>query len=280
HASLAASRDAAFDEHAFLIDAARAYALVAALRANQQESALTGRVRRDYAAGPPLELWMLAASRWRTASGARGVTAYGFSPDTGRWHAVHQGRASGADPSFEPATVYRSALWGAGALYKLIGRTLHVPEPSLADDGALAATLPQPARAGAVLPGWDRLVEAGAASADFASLKSELGARIGVGLRRFAMPLPALLLPASFGRCAFNELGQTFRWDVADRNGTTLVLELPADDERLAEGLPELARRIRAIVIEAAYRSHGLAMRPVTLFIGVDREGSVVNLGF
>ena len=68
------------------------------------------------------------------------------------------------DPSFDPRAAYRLPLWGAGVASGLIGKALHLAQPLVADDDAIAPTLAQAAVAKANVQSVSALIDSGAAT--------------------------------------------------------------------------------------------------------------------
>lgn len=121
----ASERSIEFESESFLMNAARAYALLEALRSNAADPQLVGAVRRDYQRTDEIEVWPLGVSRWRSKTGARGLTAYVWEPGTGRWLTLTEGRSAGVDTSFDVLQAYSMPVWGAGTLNGL-GHTMLV----------------------------------------------------------------------------------------------------------------------------------------------------------
>ncbi len=279
-AKLATSRDVSFEADVFLKGAARASALLEGLRVTADDIVLTGTIKRDYQPRGALKLWLLGAARWRSLVGARGVTAYGYAPDEHRWFSVSDGRAAGMDPGFSPANAYLGSLWGKGSMQELIGKSVNLAEPSAAADGSLSM------RAGGKAATVGRniaarsLVESPAASTDWAALRAELAKRMGRGLRRRAVPVPALIAPHGFRGFDFNDLEQVYEWEAIDDAGDSLVLSIPGEDHETAQRLKESGRRIKALLVEASLGPHGLRYRPITAVSDRRQAPEFVNVDF
>jgi len=279
-AKLASERSIEFEPGAFLLDAARSYALLKALSASPADPALIGVVRRDYRPSPGIDVWPLAASRWRSRTGARGLTGYVLDPAGGRWLTVLVGRSAGVDTAFETSQAYEMPMWGAGTLRGLMGRRVRLPEPSVAPDGSLSAKPQGDADVS------KRSLEAGdilgcsATHANWQALKSDLAARLGSGVRRRSVPLPALIAPASFGRVGFDDMSQAYHWELYDDVGDSLVLTTPAADHDSALRLWQLGKRIQALVIEARPEKQGLEFRPVSVLLQQRGSLFVHNVDF
>lgn len=277
-ATKAATRDVGFDPADFLAEAARTYALAAAIRSAPGDTALTGAKARDYAEAPALTLWLLGASKWRTAAGARGVTAYGFAPENGRWFSTGVARGAGVDLAFVPEAAYRGALWGAGAMNALIGQKLALPAPRVAADGQIAQSLDQPA---------SRLPEpltadtvAKMAVRDWGALRADLADRMGVGLRRRASPLPALIAPARLSFAAFDEMAQRYEIWAHDAAGDRIRLVAQPRDEDWMCSLKDAISGLVALLVEARAGEEGMVLRPVSLLRAEGASMRVLNLDF
>ena len=277
-AGLAMTRDVGFEADPFLVEAARTFALLEALKGDVANPALTGSLRRDYRARPELNLWMLGASCWRSETGARGLTLYGFCPESKQWHSATAARAAGQDPSFDPRTAYRLPLWSAGPAEKLMGSTIFLPEPLVAADHSIALTLPKPAKATSRLKSASQLGEAGACHTTWADLRRDLRQRIGSGLHRPSQPMPALLAPAKFGGFAFDEFAQTYEWEAIDAVGDKLVLTIPAGADDLALRLRREGRHIRLITVEITPGDERLVIRPMAICSEKANALEVLNL--
>lgn len=278
HASLAAVHDINFDPDRFLAEAARAAALIEALKSDPANPLLTGSLRRDYRPAAAFDLWLIGASSWRSEASARGVTFFGYAPQEKRWHSAAVARAAGQDPTFDPRIAYGLPLWNAGQPAKLMGHALHLPDPLVANDGSIALTLPRPATITTPIGSVRALIEAGAAHPSWTSLRRDLGSRFGGGLKRRAQPAPALLAPAKYGGFAFDELAQVYEWEVIDQSGDRLVLTIPASAELLAQRLRREAPRFRLILAEASVGQVRLVFRPITLIAEKAGTLEVVNL--
>ncbi|MEM7250822.1 MAG: hypothetical protein AAF493_05335, partial [Pseudomonadota bacterium] len=276
----AVERSAEFEPATLLFDAARSYALLEALRTSPPDAALTGSLRRHYQTKGPMQAWPLAVSRWRTATGARGLTTYALNPETNHWHSVLEGRSAGIDTAFTPSGGYEMAMWGVGSPRVLMGRRVRLPAPSLSEDGALASrTNVANELLNAPLTPAD-ITRSSARHQNWRSLRGDLVSRIGTGLRRRAVPLPALISPSKFGRLGFDEMNQCYKWEVIDDEGDGLVLSLPQDNEESALRLWKLGNTIDALVVEARLGERELLIRPVSALFQHRGGLTVHNIDF
>ena len=276
-AALAATRDVAFHPDAFLRDAARAYALTVALRRSPGDAALTGALRRDYAAHDALELHILGATAWRTLAGARGLRVYAYAPALKRWLSAGPARAAGADPSFEPRQAYGGALWAAGSIADSVGRVLRLNAPRISADGQIAAD----GRAEILDPAapFDQRPFENALHRDWLAARADLAERIGGGLRRATRPEPILIAPARFGAIGFDDVAQRYRIEAIDQRGESLPLELGPEDDAAPRRMRAIGRRLKAVLAEATVDGERLRLAPIALLGEGEGRLRVWNLG-
>ena len=279
-AELAADREHLFEAEVFLKDAARTYALVEALKHAPGDPALTGSSSRDYRPSPSCTLWTLGASRWRSAVGARGVSVYCYVPDSRSWLSSSQGRSAGSDPGFDARSLYFSPLFNAIPMRDAMARVLSIEEPRISGDGAVSPVADPPATLVAREIPASTFFSAGAAIDSWRTLRSDLEAQFGNGLRRRHVPLPLAILPRAFRGLAFDELEQRCIVEVLDRDDQVLSLTFTAEDADTAKQLYERRGQFTAIVVEARLAGTELLIRPVSL-LG-DNRGvlTVHNLDF
>jgi hypothetical protein len=278
-ADQATRHDFSFEPDAFLRAAAQTFALIEALKQGSDDPALTGVVKRNYAPAEPMDIWVLAASRWRSTGSARGVGTYCYSASRRRWYVVSQGRAAGTDRSFDVRSCYRLALWSAASQPDLMGTALHLEKPSIADDTWLSPHSEAPAVPRSARITVAQLIESGAAADHWRALRDDLANRLGNGLRRGAFPIPAVIVPKKFGAFAFRELEQTYEWEAVDQRDDQLILSIPASDDETASQLFEHRARIRGLVTEVACRGDRLNVLPIAVLEGGSRL-EVRNLDF
>jgi len=279
-ARLAKSRDINFEPEQYLREVAQTLALVIALKFNPNDSALTGVLKRDYQIVDRFELWLLGVCRWTTGIGARGLTAYGFAPGDKKWYSTTDARSAGMDPGFDPSTIYQNPLWGAGSLQKLIGQALDLVQPRVSSDDQIAKLQHQNAELLPSAPNLKSLNAAGALCSDWVTLKEELASRQGVGLRRSAAPLPALLQVSGFGELVFDDFEQVYEWPLLDINGEVVRLRLPGNDAELAQSLKNRQKKIRAVLIEARYGIDSLVFEPISIMFDEKTHLNISNLHF
>jgi hypothetical protein len=277
-ARLAEKRDIGFEPEAFLAEAARTRALIEALKTGSDDPILTGSLRRDYQPCAAIDLWFLGASRWRSETGARGLTLFAYDAGNRRWLSATFARAAGQDPTFDPRQTYHAPIWGADSPVNLMGNLWHVPHPLISKDGAIAPTLAKrPTKAHSANPGG-ALEQTGAMIADWRQLRADLAGRFGSGLRRRTTALPALLSPARYGNLEFDELGQTLELELYDRSGDVISLSLSADANDLAKRLRNEGGRHRMLLVEAICTANRPMYRPVALLAERSEGLAVINL--
>lgn len=279
-ATLAMARDVSFEPMRFVAAAASAVALIKGLGATPLDTALTGSLRRDYEPrATPLNLWMMAASCWRSETGARGITFHAFAPNERAWYSATIARGAGQDPLFEPVAAYRQPLWAAGQPGELMARDLALASPSVSSDGSIAIAQKDRAVAGARLRTVAGLLESGAAHSSWSALHSDVARRIGVGLRRRSQPVPAILCPSRFGGLSFNELDQVYELEAFDSSGAALLLTLPADAEANADRLRREGNQLCFVCVEASLVRGERRLRPIAVGLDASGETHIVNLG-
>lgn len=275
-ARLAATRDVHFEPAVFVMEAARAFALLEALKQHPRDVALTGVPRRDYQSADACDFWLLGATVWSLQSGARGLTMHGFCPQERRWRSVSIARGAGQDPFFEPTAAYGLSLWQAGSPREHMGSLLHLPEPFFAEDGSVKLTLPRPAQPRGRIRSLDALREAGASVAQWSTLRADLEARLGSGLRRRATPAVVLLDPVGHTRPIFNDFSQAYEWAALDGAQDEVLLSLAADDDQ-AQRLTH-APKGHLLLAQTAGTLERPALEPIALLQEAQQGVQVLNL--
>ena len=279
-ARFAHRRDVHFEASQFLRHAARSYALCEALRTGGDDSVLTGIVRRDYQPRDALTLWLLGASKWRSASGAKGATCHGYSPAENCWFTVSDGRAAGTDPGFVASTAYCSSLWGSGTMEALIGHEVTLPGPQAAADHSLSLhSYSQPAQSGASLD-VRAVLGSDAAFDDWDALQRHVSGCSGEGLQRRVRPIAAVLVPRRFVGFGFNDVEQIYEIEVADVSRNSIVMSIPGSEHDAALYLKRSARKIKALLVESGLTANGPVYRPITAYQASRSSIECINLDF
>jgi len=276
---MACDHHAEFEPSVFLQLASRSYALLEALRAAPSDISLSGSVRREYVKNESMDLWPLGVGRWRSKTGAIGLSAYMLEPASGRWLILNEGRAADTDPTFEVHSAYQMSLWGAGTLVGTQGHALRVAEPYIASDDSLSAKGHGAVRFAETIS-LESLTACDAAHKDWLSLKKAVANRMQTGIRRRQTPVPALIVPKKYGQLGFDELNQIYKWEVTDEFGQVLVLYFPAADEESAIRLWRLGREIKAMVVECKLQNNSLNIRPVAVITQQKKMTSLHNIDF
>jgi hypothetical protein len=271
-------RALAFDPDRLLELAATAFALTRALAAGDQErrARLGGAVRRDFAAAGPLSLIGCGGERWRTDSGARGVTAWFMEAGTGGWLSASLARGAGQDPSFNPAEAWQGQpMWQSEPLAVLAHARIELEGARRSSEGRLSA--PAAARARVVGrdvrpdDGWPGLVR------EWSELREAWLRQTGLGLEADESPTACLLAPTGAAPPYFDDLAQQLVWPLRDSAGEWLALTL--DQESVSSAIGALEANVRSgwegFVLARLMRTGDmLEVCPVTLF----RGGGAIDL--
>ncbi|MCB2065584.1 MAG: hypothetical protein KDE15_02965 [Erythrobacter sp.] len=230
---------------------------------------LAGQVRRDYAPVEALELLGCGADVWRSAAGARGMTAHFLQPDTGQFYSVSLARGAGQDPTFEPQQAFRhQAIWQAGPLATLAHARIRLTGAGVADGGRLSAG--KDARAEILEAAAQPNAQEADICSDWEALHEGLAQDFGLGIAVTGQAKMALLAPADCARPQFDELAQRLVWPVRDLAGRWLGLTLD-HDERSNRAIARLEEQLRGgwrgmVLVRATQQGHRIALAPITLF--------------
>lgn len=260
-----------FDPDRMLELAATAFALTRALAGGDpgRLSELAGKVRRDFAPAAPLRLIGCGGERWRTDTGARGVTAWFIEPETGRWLSTTLARGAGQDPAFRPAVAWRAQpMWQAEPLAVLAHARITLEGARRSVDDRLSA----PASARAMIsardvrpdPAWPGVVR------EWRDLGVSWLRQTGLGLEVVERPTACLLAPAAIALPYFDDLAQQLVWPVRDIAGEWLSLTLD-HAEPVAAAIEALEENVRGgwqgmVLVRLMRAGDALEARPVTLF--------------
>lgn len=264
-------RAIAFDPDRMLELAATAFALAQALATDDLErrTSLAGKVRRDFAPAVPLNLVGCGGERWRTDTGARGVTAWFIEPHTGSWLSTTLARGPGQDMAFQPAEAWRSqAIWTAAPLEVLAHARITLEGSRRSADDRLSA--PATARAAILAhdvrpdPAWPGIVR------EWKDLRQTWLRETGLGLDVAETAVACLLSPSATGLPYFDDLAQQLVWPVRDASGEWLALTLD-HEEPVARAIEALEANVRnrwegMILVRLVRAGEQLEARPITLF--------------
>lgn len=259
-----------FDPDLLLELAATAHALLAALGVEQGERrmALAGKVRRDFAPAPPLHLIGCGGERWRSTTGARGVTAWFMESGTGRWLSTTLARGPGQDPQFTPAEAWRThVMWGAEPLATLAHARFTLEGANISADGRLSA--PAGAQARMVQKNAALAPDLPGAVQDWATLRPAFLSQTGLGLDSAGGAAACLLAPAATAPPMFDDLAQQLVWPLRDEAGRWLALVLD-HEEPVNPAIPALEQAVRGgwnglVLATMRRRGNRLELTPVTL---------------
>ena len=250
---------------------ARALGAVDATTDPERRALLCGVHRQVYAPVEALTLVGCGAERWRSESGARGVTGVFHEPETGRWLTYAHARAPAQDPAFDPIQAFdRVALWGAPPRHALSSARFPLAGAGVSADGRLS----NPAGATARIVTTDTAAEVDGPGlfGDWAELEARLAGRFGFGLARHVPSDFAVLAPRRFAAPFFDDLAQELVWPVADADGAWLGLTL-AHGEGPDQAIARIERLAAAgwsgkIVVRAAPAGRGVELTPIAVSRG------------
>ncbi len=265
-----------FDPDLCLETLATAYALVRALAGTTAATDptrlrdLSGVYRQTFVPQGPLRLVGCGADRWRTESGARGVTGIFYDPAADRWVSYAHARAPGQDPLFDPAQAYASAaLWGGMTLQQLCGATVLLEGVGVSQSGRLSNPAGATASVDATLldcSAWHARID------DWSALATRLAGRAGLGVMRSTAADFVVLAPRRFAQPYFDDLAQDLIWPVEDASGQWLALALPHGDGAgpMIERIENLGRRgwRGEIVVRVRQTLDRTTLAPVAIIAG------------
>lgn len=272
-------RALAYDSDSMLELAATAFALTQAL-ANPDPArrvTLAGKVRRDFAPAPALTLVGCGGERWRTDTGARGVTAWFLEPDEGRWLSTTLARGAGQDPGFQPGDAWRTQpMWHAEPLATLAHARIELTGARRSPDDRLSA----PAEAQARIVTRETAVTRDLPGVvdDWRDLRGTWLRQTGLGLDTVDTAAACLLAPVSSAPPYFDDLEQQLVWPLGDVHGRWLALTLD-HEEPVATAIEALEAHVRSgwrglVLVRLARIGAALEVRPITLF----GEGAPIDL--
>lgn len=266
-------RDAEADPDMLLVVMAEAYGLCVALGAPVEASRtkLAGQARQEYSDVGDLELVGLGARVWEMPSGAHGVTAHFFEPNSGRDYSLALARPDRADPQFQPRMAFHNApIWGT-TMAKLCAGRVCLSGAQASPSGRLSASAAARARVEPWSPTREAVSQWKCAFDDWAILEARL--RLLFTPRLSDGPAPDAAVVLRFSRHAparFDELSQTLIWPLADTKGRWIALMLPYEGvER--DRIATLERCIRserawAVLAVAAADQGRIELRPYALW--------------
>jgi hypothetical protein len=273
--ALALARDARADERAWLLAAARAYALCRALeRAGASPSpSLTGAHRTRYEEVGALELTGVGAERWQTLSGYVGLTVLFWEQTARRWYSWSEARPALGSGGFDPQSRFLQEMpWpGLSSPAQASASRFKLMHARRNYQGRLSGS----AQTRALLLGEaepHKLDFAQCSFGDWEHLRAYAVSTLACGLEE-RQPLRDLVVlrPQRWGARFFDEVAQVFNWHVVDGGGRQLPLRLPFDKDneraiKILEAFDPQTPPVEAVLARIGVRNGGLALRPVTLF--------------
>lgn len=282
--NLLAQRDFRADEHQALHQMAKICALCAAMVQPVVDLAvLRGRLHTEYSLQEETELLSLGGYWWENRSGARGLTLLFWDFSKGKVLRSTQARPDDSDPTFKCASLWSlRPVWpGSGSAEQLCRGTVRFSQARLSDDGQIAGG--GDARAVSDKP-WiaadPRLDQIG--EDDWLALIQHL--RKTVGLTSYQDDY-LLLRPKRVERPIINEVTQVLEWNIVDRKGQRLLLQLecsPANAKRIANLEQVVSRNadIRVVAVRVTGDHRGLAFEPLTVLVAEAGVIRPVSLDF
>lgn len=262
HAGLLATRDPKSDPSAYLAELSECYAIIRALQHTPDDPLLTGQIRRSYLETEPFDISILGTGKWRTPSGARGLTIYGW--DGERFLSSGPARAAGADPTFSPERAYDQQWWQGFTPSRMAGHILHLPAPRLSIDGVLPGQtkfLPNPPLLQLDnLPFHD----------DWQSMKADVAIRQVIGLRAATHTTPVLIRFASAGPVRFNQIEQRNYLEVFDKMGRCMALQIP--DRECGQVIYEMQHKLKGALVKVVPEGDGLSFSLISLYFGTSLQ--------
>ena len=263
----------------FLENAANTYALCRAISQNPNDVNLTGSLKRNYEPSEDLTLWMFGAKSWRSASGARGLTCYGYSSEREDWYETTTARAAGMDLSFSGAHAYEGALWRSGTPKASMGRSIILPNPSISKEGQISQTIENAAKISSQRLSVKELESHEVFINSWDSLREQITLKMGIGLRRRGFPVPILIKPEKHLEMNFDEMSQRYKWGVVDKSNEVIYLNLAAKDTEVARHIQSSRKRIFGVLLTARFDSYEIIYEPISILLEYKSELTVFNIG-
>jgi hypothetical protein len=276
--ALFVARRAQADEARMFANLSRGYALAAAL-GHSDRAELIGQHRTRYREVGTLELAGLGAYPWRSGAGYFGLTLVFLELKSGQWHAWTDARPV-AYAEYSPEERYRAlGPWEGMRNPALASRSRFLLfHPQRNEKKRLSGTAKS--RAQVIGPIDPEDLELGnRAFDDFDRLREHFLSQRPAGLGAYD-PLSdlAIVKPARFGERSFDEVRQTFRFELFDANQrmVPMSIEHQPDTAAIIEALEQVDPKEVWGVLGRVHLAKGeLALRPISLY---SAEG-IHNLG-
>jgi hypothetical protein len=278
---VALGRDARADERAWLVAAARAYALCNALENADQQARvdLIGTHRTRYEDAGVIELTGVGAYRWQTMSGYAGLPLFFWEQSARRWHSWSEARPFSGAGGFDAQTRFTQEMPWSGlaspaqasrSRFKLLNAR-HNYQDRLSGSPQARALVLGPAEP-------QRLDFSPYAFRDWEALRAYAVSTLTCGLEeRDALRELVVVYPHQWGERFFDEIAQVFNWTIADESGRQLPLSLPFDKEdaesiKILESLDQHAPPVEGVLARIIITNGRLALQPITLFHAPSKE--------
>jgi hypothetical protein len=284
------SRNAAADTGRLFDRLGLTWALARALAAAgpSPPRALAGYHRTEYDPAGDLSLAGVGAYPWQTASGYEGLTVLFWDQVARRFLTWTNSRPTGSPGRFSLANVYRGeAVWtGGGAVERLSRSSFTLGQARTNAQGRLSGSQQTTVAGGApcdpvqidfgdrLFTNWEALLRYALATYPLGLTERSPNDRIVV------------LQPAAWGERVFDELQQSFCWQLDDDAGRSLVLTLPWNgvNETSIEFLEAVKPdrdQLRRVVVRITFTDKGLFLEPLSLLsAGTPQGHRVLNPGF
>ena len=279
-------REARADEDRLLIVMARVYALMDAIRTgnDQQTLALAGTSRGLYVEVSELELSGVGAYTWQTGSGYAGLTVLFWANQTKEFLSWSYAR-----PEIQRIDArqrfYGEGPWsGTQSPKQVASSTIKLHNGRRTANGRLSSSTKTTALVlGRTVP--DTLDFVNRVFSSWTSLRSYVAAKQPIGLREpNPLDMIVVLEPVVFGGRSFDEISQTFSWEITDRANGVLTLSLPfrewtKESIRTLEELSPAAGTAWRFVVRLAHEDDELLVEPISI-LRSDETLPVFQLAF
>ncbi len=249
---------------------------------------LVGFHRTEYDPAGDLPLAGVGAYPWQTASGYEGVTVLFWDRAGKRFLTWSASRPVASPGRFSMETAYRvESVWAGGGSPERLSRSRFTLRQAKTNalgrlSGSQQSSVVEPTPTNPDdLDFGDRLFTDWQALADYALTTYPLGLA-----ERNPLDRVVILRPAAWGERTFDELQQSFRWQLEDAEGRALALTLPwngvneASVEFLEAVKPDRDALTGALV-RIGFGPQGLTFEPLALLgRGTPSGQGVLNPGF
>jgi len=209
------------------------YALCTALQ-NQIENPpayLVGKNRTVYESREPLEVFVVSAYRWETQSQYHGITLLMWDEADKQWYTWSDSRPIGQDNRFDPLSVYEgNPPWPIGCpFHKILGSFLRFTNVKTNTQNRISSSQDlkvERIKEGVAFPSFEPVC--------FVSWEKlgEYIQRINLPGLDTGNPLKDIIIikPSKWGKKGFEQIVQSFYWELEDEKGESLVLAVPYNE--------------------------------------------------